>query len=392
MLKISIINFWKDADNDMFFVNFMRENIDENVKIVPYNQNPDILLSSVCGNIFHISKIKANVKIMFLGENLSRGPYTKWKKVLNMFDFVVGFHPTNLVQKKIRFPLWLIYYHFYKWDDHSNILRYIQAENDKNRQMNKTILSTCIARHDRGGQRTFICNLIEKYKPGQVKYPSSFRKNTNSIDSGKKNKINFLKQCIFNVCPENSTGELYHTEKIMHAFEGGTIPIYWGVDKPEKDLICQNKYIYCNLNDKDNVKIKQSIDSYKNFYDGPIFTQDAKYIIDHYYETLQFQIQIKLKRLSQPKVIALSTSILSNNNTIFDNVKLLSKSKSEMEKIKEEYRLLNKNDILVIVFHNVPKNIQNLIFDIQNHWKGMIVNENVKIFRKCKYVDFYFNL
>ena len=62
MVNISIINFWKDVDNDMFFVNFIRENIDKNVKIVPYHDNPDILLSSVCGNIFHIDKIKAKVK------------------------------------------------------------------------------------------------------------------------------------------------------------------------------------------------------------------------------------------------------------------------------------------------------------------------------------------
>ena len=69
----------------MFFVNFIRENIDKNVKIVSYHENLFKLLSSVCGNIFHIAKIKAKVKIMYLGENLSRGPYTKWKRLLNFF-------------------------------------------------------------------------------------------------------------------------------------------------------------------------------------------------------------------------------------------------------------------------------------------------------------------
>ena len=391
MLKISIINFWKDVDNDMFFVNFIRENIDENVKIVSYHENPDILLSSVCGNIFHIAKIKAKVKIMYLGENLSRGPYTKWKRLLNFFDFVVGFHCTDLQRKRIRFPLWLIYYPFYKWDDHDNILRYIQKQNDMNRQIKKTILSTCIARHDRGGQRSFLCNIIEKYKPGQVKYPSSFRKNTDSIQSGKNSKIDFLKQCIFNVCPENSIGDLYHTEKIMHAFEGGTVPIYWGVDKPEKDLICQNKYIYCNLNNADTIKIRQGIDSYQNFYNGPIFTQDGKYIIDHYYETLQFQIKVKLKRQSEPRVIALCVSKLSDTN-LFDNVKVFSNQKPEIEQIKDEYKFLNHNDILVTISNTVPNNIQHFIFDVQNYWKGIIMNQDVKLFRKCKYVDFYFNL
>lgn len=391
MIKISIINFWKDVDNDMFFVNFMRKNIDKDVKIVPYNEYPDILLSSVFGNIFHIAKIKAKVKIMFLGENLSRGPYTKWKRLLKFFDFVVGFQSTDLQNKRIRFPLWLIYYPFYMWDDHDNILNYIQKQNDINRQIKKTILSTCIARHDRGGQRSFICNFLEKYKPGQVKYPSSFRKNTDSIQSGKNSKIDFLKQCIFNVCPENSIGDLYHTEKIMHAFEGGTIPIYWGVDKPEKDLICQNKYIYCNLNNTDEIKIRQGVDAYQSFYDGPIFTPDGKYIIDHYYETLQFQIKLKLKRQPKPKVIALCAFTISGTN-LFDNVKVFSNQKPEMEQIKDNYKSLHNNDIVIAISNHVPNNIQHFIFDVQNHWKGIMINQDVKLFRKCKYVDSYFNL
>lgn len=391
MLKISIINFWKDVDNDMFFVNFFRENIDKNIKIVPYNENPDILLSSVCGNIFHISKIKAKVKIMFLGENLSRNTYSKWKKILGLFDFVVGFHCTDLQKNRIRFPLWLIYYPFYKWCDDYNILNYIQKENDRNKLVNKTILATCIARHDRGRQRSFICNIIEKYKPGQVKYPSSFRKNTEGIQSGKKNKINFLKQCIFNVCPENSMGDLYHTEKIMHAFEGGTIPIYWGVGKPEKELIHEHKYIFCNLNSTDDKKIQHGIDCYRDFYQGPIFTENGPYIIDHYYETFQFQIKIKLKIQSKPKLIVLSSFVLPNN-VLFDNVDVFSKEKSETEQIKDKYKSLNRNDILIVIFHNIPDNIQHLIFNVQNHWKGTVINEDVQLFRKCKYVDSYFNL
>ena len=391
MVNISIINFWKDVDNDMFFVNFIRENIDKNVKIVPYHDNPDILLSSVCGNIFHIDKIKAKVKIIFLGENLSRGPYMKWTKVLKFFDFVVGFDSTDLRRKRIRFPLWLIYYPFYKWVDHENILSYIQKQNDMNRHNTKTILSSCIARHDKGGQRSFICNIIEEYKPGQVKYPSSFRKNTNGISSGNNSKINFLKQCIFNVCPENSIGNLYHTEKIMQAFEGGTIPIYWGVDKPEKDLICQNKYIYCNINNADIKKIRQGIDSYQNFYHGPIFTPDAKYIIDHYYDTLQFQIKLKLKRQPEPKVIALCASKLFSSK-VFHNIKMFSNQKTEMEQIKDNYKSLRNNDILIAIHKKVPNNIRHFIFDVQNHWKGIMINQDVKLFRKCKYVDSYFNL
>ena len=145
------------------------------------------------------------------------------------------------------------------------------------------------------------------------------------------------------------------------------------------------------MNNADTIKIRQGIDSYQSFYNGPIFTQDGKYIIDHYYETLQFQIKVKLKRQSEPRVIALGASRLSGTN-LFDNVKVFSNQKTKMEQIKDEYKFLNNNDILVTVSNTVPKNIQLFIFDVQNHWKGIIINQDVKLFRKCKYVDFYFNL
>ena len=62
-----------------------------------------------------------------------------------------------------------------------------------------------------------------------------------------------------------------------------------------------------------------------------------------------------------------------------------------MEQIKDEYKFLNNNDILVTVSNTVPKNIQLFIFDIES-LEGIIINQDVKLFRKCKYVDFYFNL
>ena len=63
-----------------------------------------------------------------------------------------------------------------------------------------------------------------------------------------------------------------------------------------------------------------------------------------------------------------------------------------MEQITAEYKFLNHNDILVTISNTVPNNIQHFIFDVQNYWKGIIINQDVKLFRKCKYVDFYFNL
>jgi hypothetical protein len=58
-----------------------------------------------------------------------------------------------------------------------------------------------VARHDRGGQRSLICNKLSKY--GNIQAPSYFLKNTNSIGSKLEDKINFISKGIYNVCPES---------------------------------------------------------------------------------------------------------------------------------------------------------------------------------------------
>lgn len=392
MLKVSIINFWKDTDNDHFFIEFIRKNINENLVMVPYNEHPDILLSSVCGNIYHISSIKAKVKIMFLGENLSRSSYRKWNKILKYFDMVVGFEPTRLEKNIIRFPLWLIYYPYYKWCHENNILNYIEKEYEKNKRNKKSILSTCIARQDRGNQRSFICDIIEKYKPNQSQYPSSFRQNTEQLLPGKKSKINFLKECIFNVCPENSIGSGYHTEKIMHAFEGGTIPIYWAGDRPEKDLIHENKYIFCSLHSRDEKMIKDGIDSFQQFYNGPIFTENGEYIIENYYETLSFQIKLKLGMVLKPKRIGMSFNRKVKKTNILEETIYLQCEENKLNRIKEQYRKMNDNDILVFFENEIPNDLELYIYNVSNCWKGMMEFESIQMYRKCKYVSHYFRV
>ena len=79
----------------------------------------------------------------------------------------------------------------------------------------------------------------------------------NTID-----KINYIKHSLFNICPENSSSEGYTTEKIFQAFEAGTIPLYWGYDLPEKDILNKNKYCFCNVEDINT--LKQQIEDLNN--------------------------------------------------------------------------------------------------------------------------------
>jgi hypothetical protein len=295
MITVAYVNFWKDPNNDRYFSKFIEYNIGP-VKEVDCNNNPDILIASCCGNISKIDRIKSKCKIFFYGENLNRyPPYNNDSLLYNTFDLIVGFKYTDLSKKQIRFPLWLIYYKYYNYNEDDNILKYIQNKYDLNVKKDK-VLCSVISRHDRGGQRTKIYDEISKY--GIVKSPGIYRQNMAPIGNTANDKVNFISSSLFNICPENSEYEGYCTEKIFQAFEGGTIPLYWGMSFPEPEIINRNKYCFCNVHNRDDLKntIYYAVNNPDSYIEGNIFKEKSHYTIKECYDTLVTQINIKLSR------------------------------------------------------------------------------------------------
>jgi hypothetical protein len=298
MITLAYVNFWKDPTNDNYFTEFINENINS-VKIVNYNDNPDILIASINGDINIIKNSFAKCKIFYYGENLNRfPPYNNEKLVLDTFDLIVGFKYTNLEKKQIRFPLWLMYYKFYNYKTENNLIHYIENRYIENKKKeNKKISTTLICRHDREGQRTKIYNEIVRNNYCHIYCPGIFNHNTNDkLGIKVEDKINYISKSIYNICPENSTFEGYFTEKIFQAFEGGTIPLYWAIDLPEKGLINENKYCFCNINSPNELKIqiKHAMTNPDYYLEGNVFTDNAPEIISNYYTTLITNIKIKL--------------------------------------------------------------------------------------------------
>ena len=294
MITIAYINFWKDPHNDNYFTKFLQENIGP-VKNVKANENPDILIASCIGSISNVQNVKAKCKLFYYGENLNRyPPYNNDKLLYDTFDLIVGFKKTDLSKKQIRFPLWMIYYQYYKYNESDNILTYIQNKYDENVKKRKDIFGSIIARHDRGGKRTIIYNELSKY--GIIKSPGTFKNNTNRIGTNKSDKINYISRGIYNICPENSAYEGYFTEKIFQAFEGGTIPLYWAIDLPEPEIINKNKYCFCNTNNKQ--ELEKSIHNVSNnpnqYIEGKLFTENAGNQIQLFYSTLLENILLHL--------------------------------------------------------------------------------------------------
>jgi hypothetical protein len=275
VVKIAYINFWEDPSNDTYFTKFIAENIGK-VQMVGAKDNPDILIASVFGDIRNVVGIKAKCKLFFYGENLHRfPPYNNDELLHQVFDLVVGFRSNN---GHIRFPLWLVYYPYYKYDETANLLKHIQSRYDENIKKTKPMFATCVSRHDMNGMRAKICDDVSVH--GHVTYPSNFRNNAAPIGDTPEDKIQFISQSVYNICPENSAYEGYCTEKIFQALEAGTIPVYWGIDLPERGLINENKYCFgTDLH-------------YPG--EGPVFTANAPEIIRGYYETLANAIKEKL--------------------------------------------------------------------------------------------------
>ena len=313
MITISYINIWYEEPNDYYFTHFLKYYLND-IKVINYNENPDILIASVSGDINIIKNVKANCKIFYYGENLNRyPPYDNEQLLIDTFDLIVGFKYTNIEKKQIRFPLWLMYYKFYNYTTEHNLINYIETKYKENKAKNKTLFATLVARHDREGQRTKICNEIDNHINTNTKttttnttttnttimYPGLFRNNVgsnNNIGSGSQDKINYISQGIYNICPENSVFEAYFTEKIIQAFEAGTIPFYWAIDLPEKRLINENKYCFCNVNNPDELKeqINKAITHPEYYLEGNVFTEEAPTILSNYYNTLISNIKNKL--------------------------------------------------------------------------------------------------
>lgn len=292
MIKIAYVNFWKDPNNDRWFTKFIKVNIDNDIIEVSLNDAPDILISSVFGNVSTVVNIKAKMKILFIGENYMRNEYqqygpTQHEYLANVFDLILGFDESNTKKKMLRFPLWLLYYPYYNMDNESNIISHIQRQHDKNIK-NMTFNCSMVASHDRNGIRAKMYGIMEK-KGGVLSGGKFF--NNIKIPHGASGKHEFISQSKYNICPENSSAAGYTTEKIFHALEAGCIPLYWGHDLPEKNILNKNKYVFFNDDEKEFEKRLSEVDKYQN---ESVFVSDANHIISKYYQDVIDQIKEKI--------------------------------------------------------------------------------------------------
>jgi len=261
-IKIKFTHF-SNIPIDLFYKG-LNDNLLENKEFRTVEFSPDIEFFSVFGDKNSIIKSKAKAKIFFTGECTSEktvfSNFSEYKdNCTDIVDLSLGFD-YNLKDNYLRFPLWLLYY-FELTDDLDTINKKVKEFNNFN--FKKTKFCSLIASHDLSGYRGEVFKVLNNIE--KVDCPGKLFHNDNNLKTVfSNNKIEYLKNYKFNICPENTQSEGYVTEKLFEALEAGCIPIYngWSRD-PEPNVINSNSFLWYDM-DGNNEGLIDKINFYNN--------------------------------------------------------------------------------------------------------------------------------
>ena len=248
-----------------YFYNFIKSRYIPDLEI---SYNPDIEYFGPTGKRYFLKKSNAKIKIFYTGECVSENAIDKnWAQYsdncVNEVDLSLGFDrlDENKYQNYVRFPIW-INYHFNTIG--GGILNINYTKNDikkaiddiNNAKSKKNKFASLVASHDAPKIRTEIYNEISKI--GEVSCAGKLLHNDDSLkkDFG-NNKIEYLKDFKFNICPENTISDGYITEKLFDSFRAGCIPIYSGDENIELDLVNKNALLFYKKGEDNSAILKE---------------------------------------------------------------------------------------------------------------------------------------
>ena len=272
--NICYINWWSVSNNELqWFTKFIEYNINENI-------NKNINFYSVMGPVKFLKEKTEAIKIFYTGENVSQhrrykslkeNKYRVQKFIRRRYldysnygvddvDLSLGFEDVKN-DKYIRFPLWIIYF----FEPRCNYVDIKNKIDFINNLRNKEVLNEAVVinGHDYFGTRSKICDDVKNIL--NIKYAGKWRNNTTDLwNKYNNNKLEYIKQFKFNICPENMDANQYVTEKIFEALYAGTIPIYHGAfNNPEPGIINRDRIILWDFEGDNEENIKLRIINFK---------------------------------------------------------------------------------------------------------------------------------
>lgn len=235
--QIQFYNFWPQPLSEMYWSRWF----EARPYLLQGHYDLTVGFFSVFGSRELIKYTNCDINVFYSAENLKNEFYWQYSdSFLNeeMIDFSMGFEDFEH-DRYCRFPNWMDVF-FLRQEDvpiGCNRLRFPDVSR-------KCRYAALICSHDGGGLRTSMLEGLEQY--GNVSCAGKYRHNDDTL-KGEYNddKMEYLKQFCFNICPENTNAWGYVTEKVFQAISSGCIPVYWGsCNRPEPDVLNKDAIVF----------------------------------------------------------------------------------------------------------------------------------------------------
>lgn len=239
-IKINFADFWDDFNpKDNFIMDALLKNFEPVI-----SSDPDFVFCATFGR----SHLKYScVKIFFTGENLCPD--------FNIVDYAMGFHDITFDDRYLRLPLYALYNGAV---DKALTKHEKCSDDDFDRKFCNYVISNAIS----DPARDEMIALLNSYK--SVDSGGRYR---NNVGGPVPDKIKFEEGYKFTMCFENTSAKGYTTEKIVEAFAGRTVPVYWGNPDIAKEFN-GDSFINCHDFDsfEDVIDFIKKVDEDKELY------------------------------------------------------------------------------------------------------------------------------
>ncbi len=266
MTKISFLDFWPGFNPGCnIFYDICQLGLD-NVKLSTADDS-DVIFTSLFGGQ-HVKYLGKVPIINFIGEPRR---FTPAKNVINL-----SFCYDSKRGKNYRLPLWLLQLDWFRRSNHYGNPNYLVPLDQlfKERKYKKREnFAISIFNHDPVGNRIgTLRSLFSKGVPVYA-YGKLFG---NSFSGGEAAKIALSREFLFAFCYENSDQSGYHTEKLIHAYYSGCIPVYWGSSTHVLDFNQDSYLTLCDFDSPDALidkmlSIAANESEIKNMISQPLF-------------------------------------------------------------------------------------------------------------------------
>ena len=294
--RVTLINYWTD-DPVIYNKDWLYRFIISNTNIEHLN------VFSLFGKKEYVEKYATKRDVFYSGENLdikhglSNDAYCDY--CLDYVGLSLGFAQRN-EPNYLRLPLWIVWI-FDPVIDKDRIAERVRFINQA-RNTGKFECSV-IARHDKWNTRTPIYEALKDKM--NILCAGKWNNNTDILwNEYSDNKIDFLNDCKFTICAENTDTPYYVTEKLFEAFLGGCVPIYaGGASRPEPGIVNPDAVLLWEQGNRENndavvrkaCELNQNEKLYAEFLSQ---TKLLPYTVDYVYDTF-LALQKKLIALGE---------------------------------------------------------------------------------------------